>query len=160
MRRKLKSKDNKIGFNFVGVSLNNVVVREATPIDEFYTQVTVASDTGKKVVAVTDPIRMLFNQQRLARIGSTAVEAWLDSLVSHKKDPLAELRAQCSDKDLKALIKSRHIQQPCEIVAWAQQMTENMEYFKSEVARIMAEDAADNALKAKKGKEVETEKTE
>lgn len=138
MFRQIK-KDNKIGFSFVGLSLNNLVVRESAPVDEFYINKTVSSDDGNECVGFTDPIRMLFNQERLNRIGSTAVEAWLDSLVSHKKDPLKELRSQCSDKELKQLIKSRHIQQPCEIVAWAQMMEQNMEDFKSEVAKLEAE---------------------
>lgn len=157
MRKNLKSSDNKIGFSFVGISLNNVVLRESTPVDEFYILDGVSARTNQKHIAFTDPIRMIFNQKRLNSIGASQVNAWLDSLVQHKKDPLAELRSKCTDAELKQLIKSRHIQQPCEVVAWAQMMTENMETFKSEVVKLAAEQQAQQQVTETK---VETSKTE
>lgn len=135
-RRFIKCINNKIGYNYQGISFKNVVVRESTPVDEFYFEETIASKSQRKCVAFTDPIRMLFNQKRLDRIGNTAVQAWLDSLANYKTDPLAELRGKCSDADLKALIKSRHIQQPCEIVAWAKECSANMELFNSELKKL------------------------
>lgn len=144
-RRLLKRENNVIGFNFDGVTFQNVVVRECTPVDQFYFEKTTASDDGKECVAFVDPIRMLFNQQRLSRIGSTAVDAWLTSMFNSKKDPLKELRKNCTDADLRDLIKSRHIQQPSELMAYAQWCQDNMETFKSEVSKLVAEKQAKEA---------------
>lgn len=152
-----------IGFNFEGVTFQNVVVREATPVDQFYFEETIASDDNQKCIAFVDPIRMLFNQQRLSRIGSTAVDAWITSMFNFKKDPLKELRKNCSDSDLRDLIKSRHIQQPCELMAYAQWCQDNMETFKSEVSKLVAEKQAKEAeakANAETAASVETSKSE
>lgn len=138
-RRVLLRKDNKIGFQFENLSFKNVVVREASTMDMFYTEESVSADDNEKCIAFTDPIRMLFNQQRLNSIGTSAVNQWLDSLKNFKKDPLAEIRAKCSDDDLKAMIKSRNIQQPSEIMAWAQYCQENVDMFNKELQKVIEE---------------------
>lgn len=139
MRRVLLRKSNKIGFSFENLSHKNVVVREASTMDMFCTEVSVSADDNKKCVAYTDPIRMLFNQQRLNSIGTSAVNQWLDSLKNFKKDPLAEIRAKCTDAELKAMIKSRNIQQPSEIMAWAEWCQENVDMFNKELQKVIEE---------------------
>ena len=139
MRRVLLRKSNKIGFSFENLSHKNVVVREASTMDMFYTEESVSADDNKKCVAYTDPIRMLFNQQRLNSIGTSAVNQWLDSLKNFKKDPLAEIRAKCTDAELKAMIKSRNIQQPSEIMAWAEWCQENVDLFNKELQKVIEE---------------------
>lgn len=148
MRRFKRIKDNKIGFNSEIISFRNIVVREQTPVDEFYFERTVASVSGEEAIAFTDPIRMLFNQQRLSQIGSTAIDSWLDSLKKQLHDPLAEMRSKCSDADLKAIIKSRHIQQPCELMAYVDECNANMDSFNKQVqeylqAQQQSEDQSD-----------------
>lgn len=150
MRRNKLRKDNKIGFHFEGLSLKNVVVREANPVDSFYIEETISSDDDKKCVAHTDPIRMLFNQERLNKLGNMAVEQWLNSLQNFKKDPLAELRAKCSDEDLKAMIKYRHLQQPSEIMAWAEYCQANMDTFNAEVQKLVQARQEEEAKKVEK----------
>lgn len=140
--------DTKIGFNLDGLTFQNIVVREVTPVDEFYFEHTRSSDDGKDCVSFTDPIRMLFNQQRLNTLGTTAIQAWLDSLQQRKNDPLAELRAKCSDADLIAMIKSRHIQQPCEILAYAEECKNNMDMFNAEVKKLMEQRQQEELAKA------------
>lgn len=160
MRRVLKRKDNVIGFKFENLSFQNVVVREKSLVDSFYFEETVSSDDNKKCIAFTDPIRMIFNEQRLKSVGTGAVAAWIDSLKNFKVDPLAEIRSKCSDEELKQMIKSRMIQQPSEIMAWAKQCTENLDQFNnelSEAAKILQQQQADEALKkAESGKPVES----
>lgn len=138
-RNFITRESNKIGFNFGGLTFKNVVVREANPIDQFYFEKTIASDDSRECVAFTDPIRMLFNQERINKLGTMAVQQWLESLKNLKKDPLAELRAKCTDEDLCALIKSRHIQQPSEIMAYVEYCKNNMDVFNSEVQKIVAQ---------------------
>lgn len=129
MRRFISHKKNTINYNSAALTFQNIVVREITPVDEFYFDKSVSSDDGNECIHVTDPIRMLFNQERLNRIGTTAVENWIDSLKAKKNDPLAELRSKCSDADLKAVIKSRHIQQPCELMAYVDSCNSDIEKF-------------------------------
>lgn len=148
MRRKLYRSANTIGFKYENLSFVNVIVREANPVDVFYFERTKSSDDGKTCIAFTDPIRMLFNQQRLNQLGSMAVDQWIDSMKNFKTDPLAELRAKCSDSDLKQLIKSRHIQQPSEIMAYAKYCQDNMSYFNQEVAKLVAERQAKEKVNA------------
>lgn len=158
MRRTIISKH--IGFTLDGVSFKNVVVREQSPIDEFYFEKTKSSDDGKECISFTDPIRMLFNQQRLSRLGSTAVQAWLDSLAQHKNDSLAEIRAKCSDEDLISLIKSRHIQHPCEIMAYLEECNRNMETFSNEVQKLVAARQAEEQTKVENNTNVEPSQSE
>lgn len=160
MRRLKLRKTNKIGFNFEGLSLQNVVVREVNPVDEFYFEESVSSDDNKKCIGFTDPIRMLFNQQRLNKLGSMGVEQWLNSLQNFKKDPMAELRAKCSDEDLIALIKSRHIQQPSEIMAYVEYCKNNMETFNSEVQKIVQARQEEESKKVEQNTIVEPQTSE
>lgn len=140
MRRcKYKEGERRIGFNYFGLSFNNVVVREVTPVDQFYFEKTKSSDDGEECIAYVDPIRMLFNQQRLDNLGSMAVENWLNSLKGTNADPLSELREKCSDADLLRMIKSRHIQQPSEVMAWVQYTQDNMAEFEAEAAKLLQE---------------------
>lgn len=158
MRRIAISK--KIGFTLEGVSFNNVVVREQSPIDEFYFVKTKSSDDGKECISFTDPIRMLFNQQRLSSLGSTAVQAWLDSLAQCKNDSLAEIRSKCSDEDLISLIKSRHIQHPCEIMAYLEECNRNMETFNNEVQELVAARHAEEQTKVDNNTNVSSSKSD
>lgn len=135
MRRVLLRKNNKIGFSFANLSFTNVVVREKSLVDSFYFEKTISSDDNKECIAFTDPIRMIFNEQRLKSVGTGAVAAWVDSLKNFKVDPLAEIRSKCSDEELKQMIKSRLIQQPSDIMAWAKQCTDNLEQFNKELSQ-------------------------
>lgn len=146
---------NKIGFNFAGLTFKNIVVRESNPVDQFYFEKTVASDDGKECVAFTDPIRMLFNQERINKLGTMAVQQWLESLKNLKKDPLAELRTKCTDDDLCALIKSRHIQQPSEIMAYVEYCKNNMDVFTSEVQKLVAARQFEESKKIEQSPQVE-----
>lgn len=156
-RRTLFRFQNKIGFNFEGLTFKNIVVRESNPIDQFYFEKTIASDDSRECVAFTDPIRMLFNQERINKLGTMAVQQWLESLKNLKKDPLAELRAKCTDEDLCALIKSRHIQQPSEIMAYVEYCKNNMDVFNSEVQKIVAQRQFEESKKIEQPPQVEQE---
>lgn len=114
------------------------VSREASLVDEFYQEERVSCTDGAPMKQFNDPIYMLFNQKRLSLLGSGAIELWLQSMAKAKSDPLAELRKQCSDDDLLTMVKSRHLQSPSEIHAWAQLMTSKIDDFKSEVSKLLA----------------------
>lgn len=128
-----------------GISHNNVVYRLDDVTDEFYHEVVHTSDTGDKAYGITDPIRILFAQERINNLGYGAIEAWIDSLSKTTNDPLYELRQKCSDDDLKKIIKSRHIQQPCEVVAWARMCEADMQQFNSELQALQQQQISDTS---------------
>ncbi len=125
--------------------MTNVVTMEKSLVHEFYVEEQVSNEDGSPMLQVSDPIYLLFNQQRLNSIGAGAAQMWIQQMSAAASNPLAELRKQCSDDDLLTLVKSRHIQSPSELLAWAQYMTANMDKFQSEVAKLVAAKEADDS---------------
>lgn len=107
-------------------------------VASFYKEESISSETGEPIDVYHDAIYMLFNQQRLSKLGAGAVEMWLTQMNQSKANPLAELRKECSDEDLVQMIKSRHLQSPSEILSWSRLMTAKMDEFKTEVAKLVA----------------------
>lgn len=133
-------KTSKRHFNFVSVKDAQCVYREVSTVDTFYKIKGVSSDDGKDCVSIVDPIFLLFDDKRLKRLGSDSAANFIDSLIENfRGNHLIELRKQCSDDDLLATIKSRHLQRPSEILAWTRYMSNNMDEFKSKVAAVKAE---------------------
>lgn len=137
----------------------HVVVREPSVVDSFYYEKCQPSDDKEVSFSVVDPIFVLFNQQRLDSMGSTAAKAFIDSLVP-KSNSLAELRQKCSDEDLMCMIKSRHLQSPAEVLSWCRYMQQNIDTFNSEVRQLVEARQAEEAAKAQQGKTDEPVKTE
>lgn len=156
MRRKNVIADMR--FEVKGFDLKNIVFRQKQIIDEFCYECIVDAD-GKKVYRVVDPVHMLLNQERLeSTLGNTAAKNFVDSFRNQKTDPFAELRAQCSDDDLMFMIKSRHLQAPAEILAWAHYMKQNMESFTSEVQKLVSAKQQQETIEAKnKSEEIKTD---
>lgn len=117
------------------VGVEHVIQREPSVVDEFYFDKTFNED-GTESYSVVDPIIVLFNQQRLNDLGSTAAKAFIDSFAK-QSDALSELRKKCSDDDLMSMMKSRHLQSPSEILMWCRYMHQNVETFNSEVKKIV-----------------------
>lgn len=107
-------------------------------VASFYKEESVSSESGEPMVVYHDPIYMLFNQERLSKLGAGAVAMWLNQMNQSKANPLAELRKECSDEDLVSMIKSRHLQSPSEILSWSRLMTAKIDEFRSEVAKLVA----------------------
>lgn len=140
MRRFIIPKENVLKWNLSDCS--RVVLREPSLVDQFYTEKTVCPDDGKESVCFNDPLIMLFNQERLSKLGPNAVNMWLESLSSAKGSPMSELRSKLSDDDLITLVKSRHIQNPSELQAYAQWCNENMDEFNAQLQQALQEQAA------------------
>ena len=51
--------------------------------------------------------------------------------------PFVELRSKCSDSDLMTMIKSRHLQSPCEILSWCKYMKDNVDVFNNELKQFV-----------------------
>lgn len=119
----------------IPVDLKCTELRESSVVDEFHRD-PVCNENGEESVSFSDPIYILFNQQRLNRLGSSAAQSFFDSLQS-KSDDLAELRKKCSDDDLMQMVKSRHLQSPAEILAWCRYMEQNVDEFNKEVKALV-----------------------
>lgn len=115
-------------------SVSNFI--EKSPVSEFYREELIGDATGEQVVFYSDPIYLLFNQERLSTLGIDGVKNYLDSLANQSNDPLSELRKNCSDDDLLATIKSRYLQTPSEILAWSRYMSNNVDTFNSLVEEV------------------------
>lgn len=134
----------------VNIETTNVVLRESSPIDVFYSAEVHPKHCENKAICHIDPIIMLFNQERLKRtLGVEQVESWIASLSQNKSNPLAELRAKLTDAELAQLVKSRHIQNPSELWKYAQAMESNIDNFKEEIRSIVEAENAKIAEQAK-----------
>lgn len=116
-----------------------VVLREKTPVDEFYTE-EVVTRNGSSAIRVVDPIYVVFNQERIKHLGDTAIAAWLESMIRQKDSSVAKLKSQVSDQDLIRTIKSRYLQTPSELRAWAEYCAANLDDFNDQVRAAIEED--------------------
>lgn len=120
--------------------IERAYVRQPSLVDEFYITENKCPATGAVTHQFSHPLYMLFNQERLNRLGSEAVRQWLESLDRSGNSQLNELRKKCSDDDLLAMTKSRYIQHPCELEAYINALNKRAEFFNEEVAKIVAEE--------------------
>lgn len=124
-------------------SLNTAINRTPSLVDDAYTETIINPKTGNDIQFYIDPIYMLFNEQRLNKLGVENAQLWLESLISQGNNSIKELRKQCSDEQLIKMIRSRHLQHPSEILAWCRYMESNIEEFNNEVkAAVEAEKAS------------------
>lgn len=138
MRNRRLSVKSKIQFHAMH-GIEAMEVRQPSLVDNFYFTESTCVNTGKKVVSYSHPIYMLFNQERIDRLGSGAVQQWLKSLENSGNSALSQLRAQCSDDDLLRLIKPRQVQSPSELERYINFLNERKDIFNEEVAKIVAE---------------------
>lgn len=143
---KLKTcKKNKVSWKVSSSTMSQTSLRQKSECDCFYHVEMISPDDNRKCVAVVDPILMLFNQDRLNRLGDDTVKAWLKSMEESSNSSLAKIRSQCSDEDLITMVKSRHLQQPSELSAWVDYMSSHIDKFKEMYAAEMADEAAKKA---------------
>lgn len=133
----------------------SVVRRKEEVTDSFYFNTAISSDDGEKCVSVDDPLFMLFNQQRISQLqnfGDDVVKSWLDDMKKNISiaDPLKELRNKMSDSDIIQCVRSRYIQSPNELRAWADYCNRSVDNFNNEIKLAQEKyDAEQAALKEK-----------
>lgn len=116
--------------------LYHSILRESSPVDEFYREPTKSAHDDIESVSYVDPIIILFNQDRLQSLGDMGVKAFLDSL-QQRESSLAELRKKVSDDDLCAMMKSRYLQTPSEVTSWCRYIEGNVDAFNKEVQALL-----------------------
>lgn len=129
--------------SFTGFGVESTQVRQPSLVDDFYYRESVDDIHGGKVYQCSHPLYMLFNQERLDRLGPAAVEQWLKSLESSGNNAANQILKKVSDDDLLAMVKSRHIQHPCELERYLNDLNERADLFNSEVAKVVAQQKAD-----------------
>lgn len=136
-RRFITAEDNAANVNYnVSVGVRHFILREVSPVDDFYQEVCKPCDDSMESISFVDPIVILFNQERLDNLGTMGVKAFLDSL-QQRESSLSDLRSKVSDDDLLSMIKSRHLQSPSEITAWCRYIENNVEAFNKEVQELV-----------------------
>lgn len=133
----------------------HVIFATSSPVDEFYTEK--AIDGKKDAVIHCNPLTVLLNQKRLDKLGQMGLDAWLAQFDLQKSSPIDKLRTQCSDEDLLATLKSRHLQAPAEILAWSRKMSCNLDDFNKEVSRVREQLIAGEQAKAQANVDPKTE---
>ena len=108
--QKLERDDSKLMF-----SVTNL--RQPSLVEDFYKQSFPTPHGSCDAVCFRTDVYMLFNQDRLDRMTQSQLSAWLDNQAP--TDSLISLRNQMSDAQLHQFIKSRYIQSPSELKAWA-----------------------------------------
>lgn len=142
----------------INIGVKNTQVVQSSPVDEFYCDEVYTPQDKKKAKCYTNPLYLLLNQKRIESMGTLALETWLTQFSMQKQNPLAELRSKCSDEDLIKMIKSRHLQNPSEILAWSHYVKDHMKEFSAELKALVEQEAAQKEIE-KKTAEVES-KTE
>lgn len=122
--------------------MKNGVVRTPSPLDEFIFYEGVTQD-GTSITFVQNDLFMLFNQERLSKIGFDTVASWLEQLQSSKDSGLDKLRNSLNDDELLSLVKSRHIQAPSELLAYSKWLNDNADEYTKAVQEIQKESVPD-----------------
>lgn len=118
----------------LNIGLKQMVFCSPSVVDEFYTEKTVCSKNPEsEIVLHCNPLHVLLNQKRLDKLGAMGLDQWLAQFDLKKTSDLEKLRSQCSDDDLIATLKSRHLQAPAEVLAWSRYMASNMNEFNEQV---------------------------
>lgn len=125
-------------------SYKNMALREQSPIDSFHQEEVIGSYDGEPSVSFVNPIQMLFNQIRLDNIGEQSLKQWLEG--QPQDSAVAELLKKCDVDDIMDTIKSRYLQHPCEIRAWAEYCAHNMERFNSSVKDAIEQQQAQTSV--------------
>lgn len=123
---------------------NFAVLRTPSPVDEFIYEHGV-DNNGKDITFVQNDIYMLFNQERLQKLGIDMVNNWIQSLVPSPDSSLDKLRSNLSDDELLSLVKSRHIQAPSELLNYSKWLDQNADEFTKAVQEVQKARISDSA---------------
>lgn len=127
----------RYNLNVLAYKPKNVVVRTATPVDEFHFDVIHPKHCTKAVIA-SNPLYVIFNQQRLSQLGQFPLDEWINAMNNIKSDPLKELRSKVSDEDLVNVMRSRYCQKPSEIAQWSAYLADKIDTVTAEVQAYVA----------------------
>lgn len=123
---------------FTSFGIEKMNVRQPSLVDEFYIEKNVCFETDETSHSFVHPLYMLFNQERLNRLGDGAVQQWLKNLDASGNSAYSELKSKLSDEDMLSIVKSRHIQHPSELESWINHLNSRADAFNAEVQKLIA----------------------
>ena len=123
---------------FKSFGIEKMNVRQPSLVDEFYIEENMCCETEKTSHSFVHPLYMLFNQERLNRLGDGAVQQWLKNLDAAGHSAYNELKSKLSDDDMLSIVKSRHIQHPSELESWINHLNSRADAFNAEVQKLIA----------------------
>lgn len=89
---------------------------------------------GKPInVRLSSDVMLLFNQERLDRLGQHNVQEFFNALAP-KSDALRELRSKITDDDLISICKSKYIQSASELLSWSSYLNNHFEEILSDIS--------------------------
>lgn len=136
--RSIKKKSNCTFNRVFGVEA--METRQPSLVDAFTHEIREDAQTGVDTYTYHHPLYMLFNQQRLDRLGEGAIQMWLKQLDAAGNSSREQLKSKISDSDLLKTIKPRNIQCPADLEKWIAVLNERADVFNAEVAKIVAEE--------------------
>ena len=123
-------------------------VRTPSPIEDFYFDKEKPVHATDDCVCIRNDLYMLFNQKRLDRMSLQQFSEWMNH--DQTGQTFSELRKHVSDSKLHDFVKSRYIQAPCELRAWAAYLETELssEIEKARAAQQSQEPPQENAAPA------------
>lgn len=112
---------------------------EVDPIEQFRFETETFGDSVS--YRLRSDVSMLLHSADLAkRVGVSTAQRFLDSKRSRSSSLQEQLdKLNPSDDELLSMVKSRHLQQPSEVLAWVDSINELAEDMKSEALKQIAE---------------------
>lgn len=157
MRNRRVSVIAQIHFNSQ-FGIEKMQVRQPSLVDSFYHETCINPyDKMCTNTCYHHPLYMLFNQQRLSQLGDTAVQMWLKNLDAAGNSAYHSIKSKLKDEDMLKLVKSRHCQSPSELESWLNYLNERADEFNKEVAKVLAQEKADQELLQQDKEQIENQ---
>lgn len=115
--------------------ISNKVLREKAVYEPILSEPVQVGNN--KIYFIESDLVLLFNQERLNKLGDTALLEYINS-IAPQNDGLSDLRSKCTDQELLSLVKSRHIQSRSELLRWSEYLNAQLDDTSSELARLRA----------------------
>ena len=113
-----------------------------SPVEFSYIEKTSYPDKMEATIIQTD-IAMLFNQQRLDKMTSSALVEYLDHTTNWRKQVNI---GKYSPEQLSMFVKSRYCQSPSELIAWSEYLDANYDRLSAEMQSMLDEQKLQSQL--------------
>lgn len=124
---------NNVQYKFnVNHNLKNCVAREPSMMDKFYCFSSTDND-GEKSLHLGDDLHLLLNRKFMSHVNPSTIADWVSTLRPTVSSSLNSSLSKLTDEQLSSFVKSRHIQAPCELLAWSNYLQDMTDKVESEV---------------------------
>lgn len=112
---------NDLHYNFNATSCpNDMVLRSRSLIESYLFVTRKSSETGKEYIKRIDDIAFLLEAEKKKKLSPETLSSIAESMNNAGMSSAYDsIKSKLTDKQLLSLVKSRHLQAPCELVAWS-----------------------------------------